>query len=166
MIDTKRLRLRPLCDDDLGLLHQIFSDPQAMRYWDRPAWDDIDRTRALLAALMQDAPDEHLEYAVELDGICIGRVGMWKRWEIGYIFAPDHWGHGYATESVAALIDDIWRRFPQADRLTAEIDPRNTGSARLLNKLGFTLTGTAERNFLYGETEWVDTAYFELERPR
>lgn len=164
MIWTKRLRLRPLRADDLTALHAIFSNPCAMRYWDRPAWDDVGQTRALLEAFMRDAPDEHLEYAVEKDGTCIGRVGMWKRWEIGYILAPDHWGHGYATEAVAALIADVWRRFPAAERLTAEIDPRNIASARLLEKQGFVLSHIEERNFRYGD-EWCDTAYYALPRP-
>ncbi len=165
MIDTGRLRLRPLRADDLHPLHAIFSDPRAMRYWDRPAWDEIDQTRALLEAFMKDAPQEHLEYAVEKDGACIGRVGMWKRWEVGYILAPKHWGQGYGSEATTALIAEIWHRFPEAQRLTAEIDPRNAGSARLLEKLGFACTGTEERNFRYGPDEWCDTAYYALDRP-
>ncbi len=165
MIRTQRLVLRPLRADDLSALHAIFSDPRAMRYWDRPAWDDEQSTRELLAAFMKDAPDAHVEYAVERDGALIGRVGMWRCHEIGYILHPDHWEHGFATEAVAALIADVWPRFPGARTLTAELDPRNAGSVRVLEKLGFRQTGFEEKNFLYGADEWCDTAYFELARP-
>jgi RimJ/RimL family protein N-acetyltransferase len=137
-----------------------------MRFWDRPAHETLEETRALLALFMADAPDRHLEYAVEANGRFVGRVGMWKPYEIGYIFSPAVWGRGYAFEATSALIDEIWMRFPDAAALTADVDPRNAASIRLLERLGFSQTGFEQKNFLYGETEWCDTAYFELPRPQ
>jgi RimJ/RimL family protein N-acetyltransferase len=166
VIRTERLLLRPLEADDLAPLHQIMSDPRAMRFWDRPAYTSLDETRALLALFMADAPDRHLEYAVEADGRFIGRVGMWKPHEIGYIFSPAVWGRGFAFEATFALIEQVWARYPDAACLTAEVDPRNAASIRLLHRLGFGQTRVEEKNFLYGETEWCDTAYFELPRPQ
>lgn len=162
---TERLVLRPLRADDLDPLHAIFSNPEAMRYWDRPAWDDRDHSARLLEAFMRDAPDQHLERAIELDGRFIGRVGMWKRFEVGYILSPAHWGQGYATEALAALIPHVFAAFPEAEQLTAEVDPRNIGSRKVLQKCGFTLAHVEERNFLYGDSEWCDTAYYVLPRP-
>ncbi len=164
MIRTERLLLRPFRADDLDALHAMYSDPQVMRYWDRPADGDPEKTRASLDGFLREAPDEHLEYAVERDGVLIGRVAMFRRYEIGYMFAPAHWGAGLATEALQALVAAAFARFPEADALTAEIDPRNTASARLLQRLGFVCTGTAEKNFLYGDTEWCDTAYYALSR--
>ena len=164
MIATARLVLRPLRAGDLDALHAILSDPRAMRYWDRPAFRSVEESRALLDAFMREAPDQHVEYAVDLKGRCIGRVGMWKRFEIGFILSPEHWGKGYATEAVAALIAECFARFPEAGALTAEVDPRNTGSQRVLEKLGFVLRRIGDRDFLYGGTEWCDTAYYALPR--
>lgn len=166
MIRTARLMLRPLRADDLDPLHAIFSDPRAMRYWDRPAWQDRDSTARLLDGFRRDAPSEHLEYAIERKGVCIGRVGMWRRYEVGYILHPDHWGQGYGTEALQALITDIWARFPEATALTAEVDPRNIASCRVLEKLGFVCSHVVEKNFDYGGIEWCDTAYFVLNAPR
>ena len=165
MIRTARLVLRPLRPGDLDALHAITTDPRAMRYWDRPAFTSLEETHALLAAFLRDAPEAHLEYAVDLDGAFIGRVGMWKRYEIGYLLHPDHWGRGYGTEAVLALITEVWARFPEAVRLTAELDPRNTGSVRLLENCGFVRTGLVEKNFDYGGVELCDTAYYEVPRP-
>ena len=164
MIRTKRLLLRPLQPQDLLPLHAILSDPKAMRYWDRPAHTALEDSRKLLEAFMRDAPDQHLEYAVTLDGAFIGRVGMWKRFEVGFLFAPAHWGRGYATEATKALIDRVFERFPDAPELTAEVDPRNIGSCRVVEKLGFVLRRVGEKDFLYGGTEWCDTAYYALPR--
>ena len=165
MIATARLVLRPFREDDLTALHAIFSDPRAMRYWSGPAWEDPEETRRMLGVFRRDAPDEHLELAVEREGALIGRAALWKRWEIGFILHPDAWGQGLATEAVGALLAEVWRRFPEAERLTAETDPRNAASRRLLERLGFALTGITRRDFLYGGTDWCDTAHHALDRP-
>jgi RimJ/RimL family protein N-acetyltransferase len=43
----------------------------------------------------------------------------------------------------------------------ADVDPGNAGSLKLLERLGFKRTGTAERTFKIGEM-WVDSVYLEL----
>jgi [ribosomal protein S5]-alanine N-acetyltransferase len=50
------------------------------------------------------------------------------------------------------------------DQLLADVDPRNTASLRVLQKLGFTVTGTAENTFLLGD-EWCHSVYLALPRP-
>ncbi len=164
-LHTARLTLRPLVAGDLDTLHAIFSDQRAMRYWDRPAWQDREQTRALLTAFARVAPDDHLEYGVEHAGQLIGRVGMWRRFEIGYILHPDHWGQGFGREAVGALLQACVARFPQAPCFTAEVDPRNADSCKLLEHLGFARTGLVEKNFDYGGIEMCDTAYYAYTPP-
>lgn len=50
------------------------------------------------------------------------------------------------------------------DHITAEIDPRNERSRRLLLGLGFAETGFAEKTIKVGD-QWVDSADFHLDRP-
>jgi RimJ/RimL family protein N-acetyltransferase len=50
------------------------------------------------------------------------------------------------------------------EALTADVDPRNEGSLRLLAKLGFVETHRAARTWLVGE-EWCDSVYLALGRP-
>ena len=166
MIRTERLLLRPARDDDLEDLHAIFSDPRAMRYWDRPAYEDIETTRAFLRWFMTPDQERREEYIIELDGRAIGKAGMWAKPEVGFILHPDVWGHGYAFEAMNAVIPRAFAAHPRLPALTAEIDPRNRASEALLTKLGFERTGFAEKNFLYGRQEWCDTAYYALERPK
>ena len=164
-IRTARLTLRPARPDDLAPLHEIFSDQRAMRYWDRPAYTDIARTEAFLRGFMAGDPERRLEYILDLGGRCIGKAGMWERPEVGFILHPRHWRQGYVSEAMRAILPRIWARFPDLPEVTAEIDPRNAASAALLASLGFELRGVAEKNFLYGEAEWCDTAYYALPRP-
>jgi RimJ/RimL family protein N-acetyltransferase len=166
LIRTARLTLRPARADDLHPLHAIFSDPQTMRYWDRPPHDDIAQTQRFLDGFMHGDPSQREEYILDLDGLCIGKAGCWRKAELGYILAREHWGKGYAHEACAALVPRCFARFPDAAELTAEVDPRNLRSIQLLERLGFRHVRTEERNFLYGDQEWCDTAYFACPRPQ
>ena len=62
------------------------------------------------------------------------------RIEIGYTFARAHWGHGYATESAAAVRDFAFRSL-QEDQLVAAISPENAASINVANKLGVSFRG-------------------------
>ncbi len=164
MIETRRLLLRGARPTDLQPLHIVFSDPRAMRYWDRPPHQDLAQTQRFLDHFIAADWDNREEYIIEFEGTCVGKAGMWKRYEIGYILHPDLWGRGLVSEALTAIIPRIFKRFPEADTLTAELDPRNIGSIKVLEKQGFEQVGFAEKNFLYGETEWCDTAYYGLTR--
>ena len=59
-----------------------------------------------------------------------------RRCEIGYALASRHWGEGYATEALRAAIRHGFDAL-NLNRIEADIDPRNIGSARVLEKLGF-----------------------------
>ncbi len=164
MIRTGRLLLREGRAEDLGPLHEIFSDPRAMRYWDRPAHDDLSQTQAFLDQFMAPDPARQFEFILEHEGRCIGKAGIWGAPELGFILHPDCWGRGLMTEALRALLPRAFARFPHLPEITAEIDPRNLASQAVLKKLGFRQTGFARKNFLYGGIELCDTAYFALTR--
>ncbi|MHA6267740.1 GNAT family N-acetyltransferase [Aliiroseovarius sp. CAU 1755] len=165
MIQTPRLLLRAPAPSDLPALHTIFSNPEAMRYWSHETHDDIARTERVLDNMIASHADTGLEFVVERDGAVIGKAGLWRIAELGYILHPDHWGQGLAREALGAVIEAAWQTRADIDRITAEIDPRNTASARLLTHLGFHETGRRPRTLhLYGE--WCDSTDFALPRPQ
>ena len=49
------------------------------------------------------------------------------------------------------------------DTLTADVDPENAASIRLLQRLGFVRTGFGERTWNVGGV-WKDSLYFALSR--
>lgn len=55
--------------------------------------------------------------------------------EIGYRLARSHWGRGYATEAARAVRDYAFQTLG-VQRLIALVDPENTASIRVAEKLG------------------------------
>ena len=151
MIRTPRLLLRRARMDDLADLFAVFSDPRAMRYWDTPPHADIERTRRWLAGMVS-LPAGTDDFIVERDGRAIGKAGCWRPYEIGFILHPDHWRQGLAHEALSAAIPHIFATLP-AEALTADVDPRNAASLRLLAKLGFHETARAARTIRVAD-EW------------
>lgn len=160
-IRTERLLLRPARADDLEPLHAILSDARAMVYWSSTPHERIDQTRDWLASMIAIQPSEGEDFIVELDGQLIGKAGLWRFPEIGFIFHPDHWGHGFGKEALAAVLDRAFavHGLPKVD---ADVDPRNRASLNLLEGLGFRETGRKERTWLVGN-QWCDSIYLALD---
>lgn len=162
IVTTERLILRRAEVRDLAALHAILSNPLAMRYWATLPHRTLAQSREWLKAMMASPEDESDDFVVEFEGRVIGKAGFWRLPEIGYIFHPDHWGRGFARESLAALIA---RAFARSDMpaIIADVDPRNTASLNLLARLGFVETSRKQATMLIGD-EWCDSVYLRLER--
>jgi RimJ/RimL family protein N-acetyltransferase len=162
-IVTERLVLRRAREEDLEAMHAVLSHPVPMRYWSSLPHRELAETRAWLGNMIAADPTISDDYVVELDGRVIGKAGCYHLPAIGYILHPDHWRRGYAAEALTAVIARIFERH-RLDAITADVDPRNTGSIRLLTKLGFVERGRAARTWHIGD-EWCDSVYFQLPSP-
>ena len=163
MIRTERLLLRPARMTDLADFHDIMRRPQAMDYWSTPPHPDMTTTTNWLASTVARDPATTVEFAVEYQGRVIGKAGGGEMPEVGYIFHPDYWGQGFATEAMRAVITHAFATHP-VDHLLADIDPRNTASQRLLLRLGFAYSHHADNTFCIAGT-WVHSDYYRLIRP-
>ena len=160
-IVTSRLKLRSARADDLEAMHAVLSDPRATRWWSTPPHETLDETRAWLDSMIANGPDQP-DFVIERDGVVIGKAGFWKLPEVGYILHPDHWGQGFAGEAVEAAIGHVFAT-RDLEELTADVDPENAASIRLLERLGFIRTGFAERTWNIAG-EWKDSLYYGLSR--
>lgn len=160
-IVTPRLRLRAARPEDLEAIHAVLSDPRATRWWSTPPHETLEQTRAWLDGMIANGPD-HPDFVVELDGRVIGKAGFWNLPDVGYILHPDCWGQGLAAEAVGAAIDHVFRT-REVEILTADVDPDNAASIRLLERLGFIRTGFAERTWNVGGV-CKDSLYYALSR--
>ncbi|MCL6301945.1 GNAT family N-acetyltransferase [Streptomyces kronopolitis] len=170
-IRTARLDLRPVTHDDLAAIHAYQRLPEVCRYL---YWGPFDEagSRASVAAkaartTLRESGDV-LQFAVVVraSGVLVGDVTfVWKSREhrqggIGYVFHPDHAGHGYATEASRALLRLGFEELG-LHRVQAELDGRNTASARVLERLGMRREGHLRENeFLDGE--WADEVVYAM----
>jgi len=159
-IRTERLLLRRALAEDAEAMHAIMSDPVAMRYWSSLPHDDIAQTERWMASMVEADPATSDDFIVTLNGALIGKLGAWSLPEIGFLVDSAHWGHGYASEALAAFIDR--RRSLGSTELIADIDPRNKAAWALLERHSFVETHRASRTFQLGK-EWCDSVYLRLE---
>ncbi|KAF2758589.1 acetyltransferase [Pseudovirgaria hyperparasitica] len=148
---TPRLSLREFTANDVDSFYALESNPANARY---QTWEP--RTRQQSSKLVDEAinsiliqPRRVIELVVETG--CetetprfIGRVGCMIADNIAnlwFSFLPAAQGKGYATEAVRALItflhDAPAGNLVAFETLQIECDPRNTGSRRIAERLGF-----------------------------
>lgn len=159
---TPRLRLRRARYDDLPGLHAVLSDERAMTYWSCPPHTDIQQTREWLESMIASTPEESDDFVITYGGETIGKIGAYRLPDFGYILSPHYWGRGLASEAMAAFLDHVFAR-PDVTRLTADIDPRNEPSIRLLKRHGFVETGRASGTWTT-HLGLCDSVYFALEK--
>ncbi|MFF7650265.1 GNAT family N-acetyltransferase [Streptomyces sp. NPDC007983] len=142
MIETERLRLRPLTDADTDWWVRLHADDDVNRFVGSYTRE---QAAARLRAIQQQwAQRGHGLCAVELrsTGEAIGRSGLnwWQEFgetEIGWTFARAHWGRGYAIEAARAVLR--WGFGPLGlKQITAMIHHGNDASVAVARRLGFT----------------------------
>lgn len=131
-----------------------------MRFWSTLPHETLDQTEEWLASMIACSEEGGDDFILEADGALIGKLGCYRLPEIGYLLSPSAWGRGYAREAMAAYI--AHRRRGGGGELTADTDPRNYPSIKLLQGHGFVETGRVKRTWLIGG-QWFDSIYWRLE---
>ncbi len=160
LLHTARLTLRRARETDLDALHAIMADAETMRYWSSTPHADREVTRVFLNSMIPGPDTAGDEFIIEHQGVPIGKLGMWRPSEIGFILAREFWGRGLASEALGASIAYAFAGV--TDYLTADVDPRNSASLALLRRHGFAETGRAERSY-HIAGEWSDSIYLRLD---
>ena len=161
-IRTERLELRVHRESDVDDMLQFRSDPEVVRYVPWPVSTRADVEEALVKRLTAgrvDVAGEWLILAIVFreTGQVIGEVLLKNNGEdaaeLGYALHRSFHGLGLAREATEAMLDLGIREFGLR-RITAELDERNTASAALLERLGFTLHRRYQEEFK-GEQCWA-----------
>lgn len=169
VLDTERLQLRWLDENDVAAHFAVFSDPQVTRYWSREPWTDVAQAAEAIAATLAtyaDGSGLRLGIVLRASGELIGNASLHhffeqnRRCELGYAIGSRHWGHGYAGEALRALLGYAFREL-DLNRIEADVDPANLASTRVLEKLGFRKEGyMPERWIVHGQP--ADTVNYGL----
>ncbi|MFJ9430954.1 GNAT family N-acetyltransferase [Streptomyces sp. NPDC101490] len=158
-IPTRRLVLRESEARDRASFIELFASPEVGTYigGTRPR-DELERA-------MPEVPGRRPGcFVAELDGTMIGMITLDARdaerrghirpeageAELGYLFLPEVWGHGYAFEACAAALDWFFGARP-GEPVVLSTRSANDRAMRLAAKLGFT---EVERFEEYGAEQW------------
>jgi RimJ/RimL family protein N-acetyltransferase len=152
-LETERLVLRPPVERDVASLDAIYGDPEVTRYikprshdenveWIRRAQRrfDVDGFGQLVVVRKSD------ERLIGRAGLLVWDARTWEQalmrdagahaeLEVGWAFARDCWGRGYATEAGAASRDYAFRELGRS-RVVALIDAENVSSIAVAERLG------------------------------
>jgi RimJ/RimL family protein N-acetyltransferase len=158
-IRTERLVLREPEARDRAAIIELLTSPEVGTYIGGP------RPRDELERAMPEVPRHRAGlFVVDLDGAMIGTITIDRRdagspgpirpgageAELGYLFLPHAWGHGYAAESCAAALDWFAGTYP-GELVVLCTQTANDRSMRLAAKLGF---AEVERFEEYGAEQW------------
>lgn len=150
VLDTARLRLRPLTADDAPFLVALLNEPSFLQY----IGDRHVRTLEDARGYVERGPQaSYARYGHGLllvlrreDDAPIGMCGLLKRdhlddADLGYAFLPAAWGRGYASEAAAAVLAHGAAAFGLR-RVAAIVQPGNAASLKVLARLGFVFHST------------------------
>jgi RimJ/RimL family protein N-acetyltransferase len=149
IMDTARLTIRETTVADVDDFYRIYSDPEITRHMD-PLFLDIAEEKAYAAEYIRTIYHFYgyglWTLVLRETGEVIGRAGVsWRQGysdpELGFVIARAHQRQGYAEEALRAIIGYA-RTELEFDRLQALIQPENTASLALCEKLGFRGQGT------------------------
>lgn len=166
-LTSERLTLRPVERADTESLLSFYSQPGVARYLLEEPWSPEDAHRALTRRLPQvslSGIDHSRTLVVEHDGRVIGDVQLWLtdpergQAELGWVLDPAAGGAGFATEAVSAVIAWAFRE-AGLHRVVAQLDARNTASARLAERVGMRREAHFMQNW-WSKGEWTDTLVY------
>jgi len=164
---TDRLLLRGYRNGDLDATMDYYADPGVARYLLKDPWSReyaqeqidkrVDRTDI-------DKPGSALALVVEHQRQAIGDVALWptdatlSRGELGWVFHPKASGKGFATEAVRALVELAFGHYGM-HRVVAQLDARNTASAKLCERIGMRKEAHLRRDW-WSKREWTDNVIY------
>ncbi|MEZ5995789.1 MAG: GNAT family N-acetyltransferase [Hyphomonadaceae bacterium] len=157
VIETKRLKLRPLRTTDAQRVARFCGDPSVGRMLAMTPLPYLEAAaEGWIMTLKARAPlGRDFVYAVDSPGEgLIGAIGAHARgegFEIGYWYGRPYWGQGFASEALAALVAAARK----LGALTSGHFADNPASGRVLEKAGFVYTGEVEPTFSMGRGETV-----------
>jgi ribosomal-protein-alanine N-acetyltransferase len=145
VLETERLVLRPIREDDLEHLLALWNDAEVMRYIGsgnvRTSKETEDRMQRLLSHWREHGFGYWALFS-KADGCFAGSCGVaylhgLADAELGYSVARRYWGQGLATEAAARVLRHAFEvlRLP---RVLAVAQVGNVASQKVLLKLGMT----------------------------
>lgn len=171
-LQTDRLFIQRLEIKDAGVFFQYRSDERVFKY---QSWQPTEKAEAEAFILKYahgdfGVPDTWYQMGLYLQQTSqlIGDIGLHfldvpsQSVEIGFTVAPAYQRQGYAFEAVREMLNYLLETL-EKHRVIASVDPRNTASIALLEKLGMRKEAHF-RESLKVRGEWVDDVIYAILR--
>lgn len=168
-LESERLLLRQITPGDVNEIFELRSNPETMKYIPRPLVTSIDEAMNHIE-MIQDKieKNEGINWAITLkdDPKMIGIIGHYRvKWEhfrseIGYMLLPEYQGKGIISEAIQLMINYGFYEM-QMHSLEAIIDPKNTASAKVLEKNNFVREAHFLQNEFY-DGKFLDTVIYSI----
>ncbi len=168
-LETNRLIIRPITIDDRSEIFNYRRDKETNKYqgWIPENLEDVEVFIRKTSAQINE-PNTWFQVVIidkETQGI-VGDIGIHfmdsdsKQVEIGCTLNKDFQNKGFATESLKKVIDYLFNELNK-HRIIASIDPNNTNSIRLVERIGFRKEAHfVESLFINGK--WADDLIYAL----
>lgn len=170
-IYTKRLKLRPISEEDAASIYAYAKDPEVSKYtlWEphQSVKDSLSYIKDyILTYYEKGIPEPFGIETLKSPGQIIGTVGCFfpagqqKTMELAYALAKEHWGKGFITEAARAVVEYCFSHF-DVERVQCRCKTENIGSFRVMEKLGMTYEGTLRSSLYHRERFW-DMKYYSV----
>ncbi|KOS60188.1 GNAT family N-acetyltransferase [Lysinibacillus agricola] len=168
-LETERLILRELTQDDAEDVFKCFSNEDVTRYYGQEPFVEIQQAENLVKLFSKNFAEKRgIRWGIERKGSkeIIGTIGLnlWspihKRAEIGYEIHPDYWRKGYTQEAVTEIVSYGFQHMGLT-RIGAVVFIENEASNRLLTKMGFQKEGIL-RDYMYQNGQAHDTFVYSI----
>lgn len=148
MLETPRLILREINENDAAGLWELESDPAVHRYLGNEPVQDKAGIQKIIESFLRQYRENGIGRwaAIEKEsGNFIGWTGLKfittqtnkhiHYYDLGYRFIPKYWGKGYAQESAVASVEHAFKTM-QLKEIYAMADIDNAASNKILLKSG------------------------------
>lgn len=157
-LETERLRLREIREEDAPAIYACFSSREVMRYYGQEPLTTLEQAMEFAQFFAGSYRDQRgIRWGIEIKGSqdMIGTIGFnaWsqrhQRAELGYELHPGYWHKGYASEAASRVINYGFDTL-NLNRIGAVVFTGNGASNAMLSRLGFQLEGTLRNNMMQG----------------
>lgn len=172
-IETERLFIREIRDEDERGLFELDADPDVHRYLGNQPVKTMEEIRKVIAFIQRQYQENGIgRWAVieKSTGNFIGWTGLKRMtvqvnnhlnyYDLGYRFIKKYWGKGYATETAIATLIHGFKTM-NLEAIYAMVDIENHASRRVLEKVGlecletFDYEGTNHYWLKITKEQWV-----------
>ncbi|WDF61450.1 GNAT family N-acetyltransferase [Flavobacterium sp. KACC 22758] len=169
VIETERLLLRRITNDDVNEVFELRSNPETMKFIPRPLVKDNEDALQHIAMIEEKIETNiGINWAITLkdNPKLLGIIGYYRmqpenyRAEIGYMLSPDFHGKGIIPEAVNVLLKYGFENL-KLHSIEAVIDPENYASEKVLQKCGFVKEAHL-REAEFWEGKFLDKVIYSL----